>query len=507
MDGMNNTNTATRAAIYARISNDPGTTNDDAPRRGGDGLGVARQQEDCRALADALGLDVVNIYVDNDISAYNGKTRPGFEALLDGMKHNEFDAVLCWHTDRLYRHMKDLERVIEMADAAKVSIRTVRGGEIDLSTSAGRMVARILGSVARQESEHMSERRIRFNQQKAEAGKWQSANRTFGYTMTGAPLEPEATAVRQAVVDVLSGKSIQAVAREWNAAGLKTTLAGRVQKNPHTKQEVTISGQWTGRRVRRLLVNPRYAGIKTHTSVDKKTGDTKVEEYHGDWTALIDLDTHRGLVGYLSDPSRIKCTSFERKYLGSNLYICGKCSGPLKAAMPGNTADRANNRKSRAYTCRDHAHVLRAGEPVDDFVTATVLERITQPDAADLLANQGVDIRALSTKREALQRKLDKLTDLFNDDAIDAEQFGKSSRDTRNKLAVIDRQLADATRVSPAAALVAAGANAWQLWQDMSPTQRAQAVDEICVVTILPCPPGLRKFNCDYIHIAWRRGE
>ena len=505
--GMTSTNTTTRAAIYARISNDPGTPNDDRPRRGGDGLGVERQQEDCRALADQLGWEVVTIHVDNDISAFSGKTRPGFEALLDGMKRGEFDAVLCWHTDRLYRHMRDLERLIEIADAATVPIRTVQGGEIDLSTSAGRMVARILGSVARQESEHMSERRVRFNKQKAEAGKWQSANRTFGYTMTGEPLEPEASAVRQAVVDVLAGKSIQQVARDWNAAGLKTTMAGRTHTNPHNKQEMTITGQWTGRRVRKLLVNPRYAGIKTHTSVDKKTGQAKVTEYQGNWTPLIDLDTHRGLVGYLSDPSRIKCTSYERKYLGSNLYICGKCGGKMKAAMPGNAAGRASNRKSRAYVCRDHAHVLRAGEPVDDFVTATVLERITQPDAADLLATQGVDISALSVKREALQRKLDGLTDLFNDDQIDAEQFGKSSRDTRNKLAVVDRQLADATRTSPAAALVAAGANAWDLWQAISPTQRAQAVDEIAVVTILPCPPGLRKFDSDFVDITWRRGE
>jgi len=504
---MNSTHAATRAAIYARISNDPGHADGEQPHKGGDGLGVQRQQEDCRALADALGWDVVTVHVDNDVSAFSGRRRPGFEALLDGMKRGEFDAVLCWHTDRLYRHMKDLERVIEIADTAKVSIRTVQGGEIDLSTSAGRMVARILGSVARQESEHASERRIRANQQKAERGQWQSANRTFGYTRDGQPLEPEATAVRQAVVDVLGGKSIQQVAREWNTTGLKTAMAGRVQKNPHTKKTMVISGQWTGRRVRKLLVNPRYAGIKTHTIVDKATGTTKTVEHKGDWSPLIDLDTFRGLVGYLSDPSRIKCTSFERKYLGSNLYVCGKCGGKMKAAMPGNAAGRTSNRKSRAYTCRDHAHVLRAGEPVDDYVTATVVERVTQPDAADLLGNQSADIGGLSVKREALQRKLDNLTDLFNDDQIDAEQYGKSSRDTRNKLAVVDRQLSDATRTSPAAALVAAGVSAWDLWQSMSPTQRAQAVDEICTVTINPCPRGQRRFDSDYVDITWRRAE
>ena len=105
--------------------------------------------------------------------------------------------------------MGDLESLIEIADAARIQIRTVQGGDLDLSTSAGRMVARILGSVSHQGSEHKGERQERANVQKAAAGKWQTANRTFGYTMTGEPLEPEATAFRPAVADVLAGKSIR----------------------------------------------------------------------------------------------------------------------------------------------------------------------------------------------------------------------------------------------------------------------------------------------------------
>ncbi len=162
------------------------------------------------------------------------------------MKAGEFGALLCWHTDRLYRFMKDLERLIDVAESNGVTIKTVQGGDLDLSTSAGRMVARILGSVARQESEHTSERRKRFNVQKAAAGKWQTANRCFGYTMSGEPLEPEASMVRCAVVDVLAGKSIKQVAREWNAAGVKGTRG-----NP-----------FAATNVRRLLANPRYAGLK-----------------------------------------------------------------------------------------------------------------------------------------------------------------------------------------------------------------------------------------------------
>ena len=160
-----------RAAIYTRISLD----------QTGEALGVERQLEDCLALADRLGWEVVAKFDDNDLSAYNRrKPRPGYEALLDSMKRGEIDALICWHTDRLYRRPGDLERLIDITETRAVQIRTVQGGDLDLSNSTGRMVARILGSVSNQESEHKGERQKRANAQKAAAGKWQTANRTFG---------------------------------------------------------------------------------------------------------------------------------------------------------------------------------------------------------------------------------------------------------------------------------------------------------------------------------------
>lgn len=99
--------------------------------------------------------------------------------------------------------------------------------------------------------------------------------------------------MQQGIVDVLAGNSIQRVTREWNAAGLKTTLAGRTQRlakqhvrNVGENTEFTVSGLWNGPRVRRLLLNPHYAGLKVHRG--KVIGS-------GNWTPLVDVDTHRGL--------------------------------------------------------------------------------------------------------------------------------------------------------------------------------------------------------------------
>jgi site-specific DNA recombinase len=51
------------AAIYTRISSD----------RAGAGLGVDRQEDDCRNLAAKLGWEVAIVLEDNDISAYSGR--------------------------------------------------------------------------------------------------------------------------------------------------------------------------------------------------------------------------------------------------------------------------------------------------------------------------------------------------------------------------------------------------------------------------------------------------
>jgi site-specific DNA recombinase len=454
-----------RAAIYTRISDDPT----------GRGLGVARQLEDCKALAKRHGWRVVKCFDDNDISAYSGKTRPGFEAMLAAMKAGEFGALICWHTDRLYRNMADLERVIEIADANRIEIRTVQGGTLDLSTSAGRMVARILGSVARQESEHTSERRKRANAQKAASGQWSAARRPFGYTMTGAPVEGEAAAIATAVSDVLAGKSIRAITREWNAAGLKTAGSAK---------------QWTSPMMRKVLTNPRYAALVVHQG--KVVGQ-------GNWTPIIDEDTHHGLVAYLSDPSRVTKLGFERKYQGSGVYRCGVCGEPLRAFIP-------SGGKARAYICPDR-HVRRQGITLDEYIDMLVIGHLAQADIARLVSSPSVDVARLHSQKQALQARQDELAGLFAEGSINATQLKRGTAQLTTAVATLDAELAAATQGSPLAGFagVTRHEQLEQRWKKTPADIRGKIIDQLMVVTVDRCPRGLRRFDASYIAIEWKR--
>jgi site-specific DNA recombinase len=464
-----------RTAVYTRLSKD----DDD------DELGVTRQLADCQALADRLGWEVVARFDDNDISAYSGKRRPGFEALLGAMKRGEFDALICWHVDRLYRGMKDLERLIEIAEAAGVQLRTVNSGDLDLSTSAGRMVARILGSVARQESEHHSERRVLANAQRRANGKFnREGHQVFGYTRDGEPLEPEASALRQAATDVLNGTSLRSIAIDWNTRGL-TTSRGK---------------KWSNLQLRRVLMNPVYAALVTY---DGKVIGT------GQWEPLWDTDTHYGLVAFLTDKDRRPAVSFERRHVGSGVYRCGKCGAPLYAAVPHGAG------RGVTYICREKAHLGRVAAPLDAYVEAIVLALLRRSDIHRRLTTRAdIDTDGLTAKRKALSAKKDKLAALFTDGVLDETGVRRESAKLSEQIAGIDKVLAEARRTSPAARLLVDGYDkVAEHWAAASPDIRGKVINELMTVTVLPVPHGQRGvlggrgdrvINPDYVEITPR---
>ncbi len=453
-----------KTAVYTRISFDRKNT----------GAGVDRQLEGCELLAKDLGWTVVHTFSDNDISAYSGKVRPGFEALLHAMKTGQVEALICWHPDRLYRHMKDLERIIDIADSQRIEIRTVQGGTIDLSTASGRMVARILGSVARQESEHAGERRRFANDQRAAEGVfYTSGPRTFGYTAKGDPMPGEAEAVAKAVEDILFGKSIRAVAREWNDLGFRTTRKGRA---------------WTGKAVRGTIINPRYAGIHMHRG--KVIGK-------GNWVSLISEDDHYSLVTLMEDNTASSERSFERQFQGSGVYLCGVCGTPLYQHSGG-------TKEARSYKCPKY-HVARSVEKLDDYISKLVVGYLSRPDAPNVaeVDEPTVDLAALRIKRDALQAKLKSLTEMFTEDHIDKDQFLSGTADVREKIAAVDAQMVTINRASPITFLLSHKDRVGEAWEELSPDIRGKAIQALMTVRVLKMVKKSQRFNPDDVDVRW----
>jgi DNA invertase Pin-like site-specific DNA recombinase len=184
-----------RAAIYTRPSLD----------RGGDEIAIERQLAECRRLCDKRGYTVSKIISDNNKSATTGD-RPGFEELLRLIEHKAVDVVVVLRIDRLLRPLAELETFIELSECPGVPIATV-DGDVDLGTPSGRLVGRLLASVARAEVEMKSERHKLANLQKARAGKPHGAVRPDGYGLSllicVAPISIRAAGYRPVIISSL----------------------------------------------------------------------------------------------------------------------------------------------------------------------------------------------------------------------------------------------------------------------------------------------------------------
>ncbi|MGV0633069.1 recombinase family protein [Mycolicibacillus trivialis] len=459
------------AAVYLRISSDPT----------GQEAGVTRQREDCEALAARLGVNLVATFEDNDVSAYSGVRRPGYEALLTAMERREFGTLICWHTDRLYRSLKDLERLIDVAESREVVIRTVNGGDLDLSTSTGKMLARILGSVARQESEHKAERQRRANAQRASQGEWWSTGRCFGYTLEGAVDPAEAALIVEAANDVLAGMSLRQVARRWNAAGVKSSRGAT----------------WTTTRVKRMLLNQRYTGVRVYHGKVVGTGK---------WAAILDPETHAGLVAVLRDPARGKAISYERRHLGSYRYVCGRCG----AKMVRHVSTHSSGDRHSRYTCTASPHLSRTQTELDAYVEKVALEYLRRGEGLPGRLSHGdgeADANELRVQKIALEAQMDDAAGMFAEGSITANQLKITTAKLRAKVAEIETSLAVFARRSPVAAMIADGPDGLESrWEAASPDIKGKVVDELFTVVVMPAPKG-RYFNPDYIEFRPAAGS
>jgi DNA invertase Pin-like site-specific DNA recombinase len=483
-----------RAVIYTRISQD----------RTGAGLGVDRQREDCQALADRNGWQVVETYSDNDVSAYSGKLRKDYRRMLADLDQGTATVVIVWHTDRLTRSIVELEEYIDLSDRRGIATHTVQAGTIDLASPSGRMTARILGAVARQESEHKGHRVARARLQKAKAGEWGGGIRPFGWGVptgeltkrvdkaTGEETEvpvldmnkavpEEAAAIEVGHDTILSGGSLNSWVKWLADKGLTTTRG-----NPIGTQEA-----------RDYLLRARNAGIAVY----------KGEEIgKGTWAKLVPEEKHRAVVAILKDPSRRTSPGSQPKWLGSLIYRCGR---------PGCTAfayvTQSGGRRYPSYRCQTAHGGGRHAAKLDDYVQDVVIERLSRDDAQDLLlpGPDEVDVAALQMESEEIRRRLTAMAAMFGSGQMDMAQFTEGSDIARAQLEGITQQLARAATKDPLVELVGAP-DVRKVWKALELPRQRVVLRELVEVTLMPPRPGRMPdggyFDYDAIDFRWKRG-
>lgn len=456
-----------RAAVYVRISDD----------RAGSGLGIKRQEADCRALAEQRGWDVEAVFSDNDVSAYSGKRRPGYEALLAALKDGQVHAVLAWHPDRLHRNLVELEAFIDAIEAADAEVATVSAGTFDLATPSGRFVARNLGAAARYESEHKAERNRRKHRELAEAGAAVGGGRPFGYEQDRTTVRSEEAAlVREMAARVLAGETVRSVARDLVARGVTSPRGVPL----HSKA------------IRRILVNRRMAGVRAYEGA----------EYPAVWPAILDDATSRRLRALLLDPERSRPYP-ARSWLLSGFLVCGRCGHRL--------VSQPSQRRNGSYCCsssperRGCGGVRIVARQLEEEVVGRVLAAVDAAEVARALAvaDDG-DEALLGALSDAEASAAQLARDYYEDRVIGRDEFlaaraGVQARVEEARRRLRDHDLRQQRTEWDASALEVA-------WPEMNLDQRRAVIAAyVEVVTIGPrVRPGVTAFDPARVSVTWR---
>lgn len=435
------------------------------------GAAVERQREDCLRLVRERGWDVERVWVDNDVSASSGRVRPEYARMLAAVERGEVDVIVAWHVDRLTRTLVDLEALIGLAERTDLRIATVTG-DVDLSTDSGRLVGRILASVARGEVERKGARQRRAQQQAAEQGRPAGGRRAFGYASNGVDVvEDEAVLVKAAYADLLAGASLKGIARRWNGAAVLTTMGGT----------------WRHDNVRTVLKNPRYAGLRTYRG--EVVGPAV-------WPALVDEETHAAALALLTMPERRTTSSTARKYLLPGLARCWKCGSDVA------TGHTRHNK--RVYVCRASKCISRAAEPVDDLVERLVIARLSRPDAVDLLTRDDApDVAEHRQRADALRGRLDDLAEALADGTLTLAAVRKASDRVRSELADAEALIQDAARADVMSPIIGAD-DVSAAWSAADLQQRRAVVAALMDITLTAPKRGRQAFDPTTVVVTWK---
>lgn len=455
--------------IYARISSD----------REGDQLGVRRQIADCERRAVERGWVVAERYVDDDVSAWSGKPRPEYERMLGDLRAGSIRGVVVWHIDRLTRgDLRVLESFIDLCDEKGVELGCVTG-DVDIGTTIGRLSARMLGSLARYESDHKSERIRRKHLELAESGKVSGGgSRPYGFEKDRKTLVPAEAAIVQECAELfLAGQSLRSMTAKLNARAVPA--AG--------------GGSWSEASLRRILKSGRISGERDHHGEVKGPAE---------WPAIITPEQGRQIRAMLSDPSR-RTSKAPRSYLLTGILTCALCEQKLVA--------RPRAGGQRRYACSKQAGgcggiAIKADE-VEQFVTEALLHRVDSPEVAAAVEGRPKEPGAQRwyEQLEVDRAQLEQLATAHGEKQISFQEWLAARKPVEQRISEARKQLAKASRASALDQYVGKGAELLRDWALLDLSQQHAIVAAVVErVVVGRGRRGYNRFDESRLTPVWR---
>jgi site-specific DNA recombinase len=393
---------ARKAVIYIRTSS----------ASQGEKSSPAEQESDCRRLAEEKGLNVVDVY--RDIEKYRAKNklvepsgsrsdRPGLLKMLKDASRGEFDVILAWREDRLYRSLRSMLMVLDVVQKYKLNILLAK-------ETFDSKIAPLRAWVAQMELDGMKERMNMGVKARLKSGKANTGQDRYGYVRVGEKIN----IVEDEAVWVLK-------IFEWYTQGVpllqireRLIAANAPQKGSSIPRRI----QWARSSIQAILQSAReYAyGFKEQS----RTGTT----YQIPIPPIIDLPTYELFV-----QMRAKNKTYPAHHQEHDYLLAGHLKCACNLTWRARTATKRRNRKGEQverktpmgmYLCPQLHRELRAStcpksvsakcaeaqvwEKLSEFILNPAYLRAQAKALVDeLQADHGQLLRDLRQVREELQ--------------------------------------------------------------------------------------------------------
>ena len=445
-----------------------------------------------RSLADTLGWIVFRIVIENDMtpspdgklrpaSAFKRKkiktpsgkvelrvVRPGFREVLDDIVTGRVNGLLAEDLDRAVRDPRDLEDLLDACQMIGASARSLTGS-LTLTnggTEAERSMARVMVAMANKQSADTA-CRVAEGRERNWGESYQGGRRPFGFvaakdtkhlkrTLLIVPDESELI-VKWADQILNQSISLKAILREIRQNGVPSASGG----------------EWNGRTLKQVLTKPTVAGLAAYKGQLKPAP----------WPAILERDIWERLCKKLSGPLADTSRGNEPKHLLTGIAKCGICNDGTSVRANGSGTLRGK----KGYQCEKAAHIHRNIELVDAWVERNVTAYISRygPDILRPEPREDIDTTKLRAERKRLQERKTAQMRMHALGEIDDSDLEVGMRAIRDRLTVVESQLAQASKPDPIPEFRNHGPTR-KIWHGLSLARKRALIRQLVDITMLP---------------------
>lgn len=351
-------------------------------------------------------------YIDEGISASSMKKRKALNEMLD--KSNVFDMILFTKLDRLSRNVLDANNINKLLIENNCTMKAIDEDDIDTSTADGTFIFNLKVSLAQREIGKTSERIKFVFQNKREKGEVTSGTKKYGYDIVNKKFEINPSEAENIInlyeyfikVNGNVKETYMYFIQHFNGKG-QDALYNYLRETAYIgKYKLYRKSIYIDNYIPRIMSDELFYSVQNLLKkAEKKSSRTKIPSL---FAGIIQCNICGGRMSRRQD-ARSKNKKMR--------YSC----------------DNASRRKpgSMEYKCTNHKIVKE--EEIEDFLLNNIKQLAQQYVFKNSVTKQ-MKNKDNSKEIKQIERKIDKLKDLYLDDLIDKNTYKEDYKKLNKQL-------------------------------------------------------------------------